>query len=1144
MSSALQDRDYAAAVKAIDATSQDKDSPRDYLAYLKGRALQLGGQYDAAVAQFDRFAKEFPNSPWARRARFGKAVALARKGNFQGAETIYRAEVEQLLSPARKQQIADLYLEFADAYFKPKDELQHKPDYQKALEFYLQALEEQPAGERRIEVELAVARCHQLLNQLPQAVERYNQFIKEHAEAASVVEARFRLGEVQLAQGQAEEARRTWQDLLSLFPDSRSEQIAEAAYNLSLTYGIPNPNSDEDLNLGVAALESFLKRFPDHKLAGQANLRIAESYMARGRHEEAVGVLNKFLSDPRYAEREELADARNLLGRSYQLERKFPEALAAWREYLAKYPSHHAWSEVQRAIVDTEFLMAEDKARLKQFDDARRLWTAFLEKYPLDPRDPAILDRFAQMQFEQGKFAAAIAGWRRLVSKYPGTEEASHGQFMIGLTLETRLEKLEEALKEYKLVQAGGFVPHAQVAIARLTAKSLAISTERTFRTDETPKIRLVSRNIEAVSVRAYRVDLETYFRKMHAIQGVEGLDIALIDPDRTIEYKVPKYADYQETENAVEISLAATKKGTTDNTDDADKKAEKTGDASRAGRREPPDDAASDRATGKRALAMAVTVSSKTLEATTLVIQSDLDLIVKCSRDELFVFAENMRTGKPWPKVRLLVSDGKQVFAEGVTGEDGVFKQSYKELREAADVRVLGLAEGGVASNIVGLQGVGVAQGLADKGYIYTDRPVYRAGQLVHVRGVLRRALEDNYQVQSGAAYTLEVVDPRSRAIWQEPVKLSEFGSFWAHFTLPETSPVGDYRLRVYDAEGHSHEGTFQVRAYQLEPIRLSVETDRRVYYRGETIEGRIKAAFYYGAPLADREVQYQLADGRMMTQKTDAKGEIHFKFPTREFRESQTLRLTALLPERNLMAAQNFYLATQGFGFTLSTVRPVFVAGESFEATIKTLDAEGKPLAQKFTLHVLERTRVDGKLGERPVEHHELTTDAKTGTAKQTLTLKEGGEYILRAEGIDRFEHAVTAQYMVQISDDRDPVRLRILADRHTFQVGDKATVQIHWREEPALALVTFQGARVLDYRLVRLEKGANALAIPMGTKLAPNFDLCVSVMTDPRGGAADTTAIPKHALQPAGGFASCSPATTKPPAPSRSSGRCKSR
>ena len=112
----------------------------------------------------------------------------------------------------------------------------------------------------------------------------------------------------------------------------------------------------------------------------------------------------------------------------------------------------------------------------------------------------------------------------------------------------------------------------------------------------------------------------------------------------------------------------------------------------------------------------MAVTVSSATLEATTLVIRSDLDVIVKSSRDEVFVFAENMRTGKPWPDVRLLVSNGAQVFAEATTGPDGVFQHDYKELREAGDVRVFAIAAGHVASNTVGLEGVGVAQGLAEE--------------------------------------------------------------------------------------------------------------------------------------------------------------------------------------------------------------------------------------------------------------------------------------------------------------------------------------------------------------------------------------------------------------------------------------------
>ena len=59
----------------------------------------------------------------------------------------------------------------------------------------------------------------------------------------------------------------------------------------------------------------------------------------------------------------------------------------------------------------------------------------------------------------------------------------------------------------------------------------------------------------------------------------------------------------------------------------------------------------------------------------------------------------------------------------------------------------------------------------------------------------------------------------------------------------------------------------------------------------------------------------------------------------------------------------------------------------------------------------------------------------------------------------------------------------------------------MQLHWREEPALALVTYQGAKVLDYKLVELKQGSNKLSVPMTAKLAPNFELSVIVMTDTR-------------------------------------------
>ncbi len=536
------------------------------------------------------------------------------------------------------------------------------------------------------------------------------------------------------------------------------------------------------MNLGVAALRAFLERFPAHKLAGRAHLEIAESFVARGRHEDAVAALGQFLADRRYRHCEEIPAAQELLGRCYQLQKKYPEAIRAWREYLVKHPAHKQWSAVQRQIIDTEYLMAADKLAAKQYDAANRLFAEFMAKYPLEPRLPGILLSMSDKPYAEGKWDEAIANWRRLVSKYPDSPEASLAQFAIAGTLEWKLGKLADALEEYRKVPGGPAAGEALQAIARLAAKTMTVATQRVFRSDETPRLKLVTRNVESVTVRAYIVDLETYFRKMHLAQGVEGLDIALIDPDQTFEFKVPRYAKHRQVENWIDVPLPR----------------------------------------GPQTGVMAVTVSSKTLEATTLVIRSDLDVIVKSSRNEVFVFAENMRTGKPWPGARLLISNGQQVFAEGATGPDGVFQKSFKELKQAGDVRVFAAADGNVASNMVNLQGVGVAQGLSDRGYIYTDRPAYRAGQIVHVRGCLRHAAHDVYTVEKGKKYTMEIFDNRNRLVWQEAVTLGQFGSFHAHFVLPAACPQGDYRVLVHDDAGQTYQGGFGVREYHIEPVRL----------------------------------------------------------------------------------------------------------------------------------------------------------------------------------------------------------------------------------------------------------------------------------------------------------------------------------
>lgn len=1061
---AMQDRHYAEAVQAIDAALRAQAEPGEYLAYLKGWALCLDGQFEPAAAALEQFEQRYPQSPWASRARLARGVALARKGDFRGAEQLYRAEAQRLLSDERQQDLADLYLGDADAAFRPA-KADEKPDYARALEFYRKALELCPPSEKRAEIHLRVAECLQKTDRLQEAAECYLQFSRDYPKSPLDVEARYRAGECFLALHDARQARRIWQDLLALTVDAPSARVADAQFHLAETWGMPKPATAVDLSLGIAALETFLERFPDHQQAGAAFLSMAQGYAEQQRYDDVVRVLDRFLDQERYQQSKEIPEARWLLGQAYQLQQKYPEALAAWRDYLSKHPSGPRWSTIQQEVVNTEYLMGQAKYEAHAYDEALRLWNEFLARYPLDSRAPEILVQFGRMYREQKRFDAALDEWQRVVSKYPKTDSAAEAQWSIAMTLEESLGQLDKALEKYEKISEGPHVQDAVRAAARLKEKSLTLATERVFRSDETPKLKLTTRNLEAVTVRVYQVDLETYFRKMHQAGNLEPLNVALIDPDRSWEFSVPQYAKYQLLENEIEVPLPAE----------------------------------------RRAGVLAVTVSSKTLEATTLVLQSDLDLIVKSSRDELFVLAENMRTGKPWPGVRLLISNGQQILAEATTNAQGVLQQALEGGKDTAELRVFGVLDEHVASTDLSLQGVKTAERLSDKGYLFTDRPAYQPGDRVHVRGCLRQTSRDTYTVTPDRPYTLTVLDERNRELWRQEVALGPFGSFQAALPLPATSAPGSYRILAQDRDGRSYTGSFQVYAYQLEPIRLVVDTPRRVYYRGEEIQGTIRATYAYGAPLVGRELSYQLADDRVYRATTDAQGEVQFKLPTREFQESQALPLVVTLLEDDLTTTANFVLAQQAFSIGLSTARPVFLAGETFELVAQVRDAEDHPLAQACTLKVLEQSCIDGKLTQRPVAEHALTTSDE-GTGRLTLKLDKGGRYLLRAEATDRFQNPVSQELTLDISAPEDATRLRILAEQHTYRVGDTAAVRVHWREEPALALVAFQTARVLDYQLVELKTGDNELSIPMTTAMAPNFELSVAVMSDVRTKPAD--------------------------------------
>lgn len=1148
---AMQDAQFAKAVQLLDPLIAKGEKPLDALRYLRALALLYDKKYPESIAAADELLKAHGDSRWARKARYLQARALLEQKKFMEAEAIYKAEAARLLSAERKQELAGVYIELAEAFSaKPeKNQLDAPaPDYARAYNLYREALELEISPDLRDELLYRSALMMELAQEFGQAVEEYTAYLVEFepewgrlegGDPAVVrrpgkhrFEARQHLADCDLKSGNLGRAQKRLRDLLAA-EGVPAETVREARLLLARSFGLPTPESDEALEQGVAAARAFLTAYPDDPGSLELAYQIAQAYAQRGRSEEARAAYEDFIAGKGYAlpggdaasKRDEtgktpLEKHRDLkmsatfeLGQLLLSQGKLDDAIKVWQSYIAQFPNGPQWAEAQESVIGAEFEKGVKLLEARKYDEARAIWEEFLRNHPLDGHAPLIgfifgeIPRQRALAAEKDKkadprplFTEAIAEWQRLVAKYPGAEESSLAQFNIGLLYEEKLGDREAALEAYRKLNWGSWAGQAQARIAQMTQKHLALSTERVFRTNEPAKIKLSLRNVEKLTCKLYRLDLEEYFRKKHAVHGIEALDLSLIDPNKTWEIKVDGYEKFKPIQQEVEIpfdgaGVCAVNVATRSEGDEAD------------------------------------------FEATTLVIRSDIDTIVKASRKEALVFVEDMVKAAPVAGARVILSNGQKILVEGVTGPDGVYRARSSELLDARLLSVFAVKESAppaapekhVCAGVLDLGGLGFSRGLAPKGYIYTDRPAYRPGQPVQIRGILRDVDAGAYVVREGEVWIVAVADSRGRVIFQDELKLSKFGTFAATVELSESAALGEYRISLTKKSGQagsqpSFTSSFLVQTFKLEKVKLTMDFARPVYFRGEAVEGTIRAAYYYGTPLVGKPIRYTLPDGRSYVAPSDQDGKVAFKFDTTSMLPPRLLAFEATIDGENVRVSGSVFLAKYGFSIGLTLSDEVVLAGAPFEVLAVTKAADGKPSAEALQLEVLRQEtvqpdpviaavpwlqeRLKSPSAEVKIAEQKLATDPKTGEVRAPLKLDKGGSYVVRVRGADRFNQPVVAQAAIFVSDADDATKLRIFAETSHLKVGTETTVKLHSRLEPTLALVTFEGEEIIGYRVQKIEKEFNDLKFAVEHTHFPNFTLGVAAIY---AGVASSTPTP---------------------------------
>ena len=135
----------------------------------------------------------------------------------------------------------------------------------------------------------------------------------------------------------------------------------------------------------------------------------------------------------------------------------------------------------------------------------------------------------------------------------------------------------------------------------------------------------------------------------------------------------------------------------------------------------------------------------------------------------------------------------------------------------------------------------------------LFTDRAVYRPGQIVYVKGIAYLQNGDDVSVCANKEYDVELYDANRKKIADSKVKTNDFGSFTTPFTLPSVTLNGSFSVAVNDSRAY-----ILVEEYKRPTFEVKIDKVKTEYKLGDTLHLKGTVMTYNGLPLLGRKVRY----------------------------------------------------------------------------------------------------------------------------------------------------------------------------------------------------------------------------------------------------------------------------------------------
>ena len=530
--------------------------------------------------------------------------------------------------------------------------------------------------------------------------------------------------------------------------------------------------------------------------------------------------------------------------------------------------------------------------------------------------------------------------------------------------------------------------------------------------------------------------------------------------------------------------------------------------------------------------------IRSAGLQRVGWVMVTSLGLIAKTAGGQTLCYTVDLRTGDPIAAADVnLFLDSRQV-ASGRTDGKGIAHLSVPSGTTGRPDQMIVARSGDSFAFIT----AGFSSNPSTKRliYAYTERPVYRPAQSVFYKGIVRNSVNDTYKTAARQPVVVEVRDPDDTLIYRGTKTTDRFGCYTGAVQLNSEAPTGRYSIRTsVDSESSESEAGFTVAAYRKPEFSVKATFDKKRYTRGEWVKARISVSYYFGSPVANADVSYQInrsaywlfSDDEPMDEgysdyggygemvkygdiRTDENGEATVEFPATwdqpkdnegyDTDQQFSISLTATDKGGAAATGDQSVLVTRGeFAVEVQPDSYVTAPGKTVSVAIKAQDYDRHPMGDQDVSVTLNRETwsEDGDYNLEPLTTKQAATD-KNGRAMVQLPVRRAGSMTITARTTDsRGNVIVSSAYIWSCGEAEgnqysDPSfeGVDVVLDKKTYSAGDTAQVLILTNHPGLTALVTVEGSRIYDSRTVKLTGKSTLLSIPIKGAYKPNFYVSV--------------------------------------------------